>query len=563
MRLSNNIIICLMLAISFQVTAKQIPVNISINFSEKQEELPKIWRFFGCDEPNYAYKNNGNELLNQLGNLLPQKVYFRTHNLLSTGDGTPALKWGSTNAYTEDANGNPIYNWTILDSIFDTYLKNGVKPYVEIGFMPEAMSVNPIPYKHSWDPSKNYNNITTGWAYPPKDYKKWEELCYEWVKHCINRYGKDEVEKWYWQTWNEPNLKDYWRGTVEEFLKLNDYAINGVLRALPTAMVGGPDVAGFGGEFTKSFIEHCLRGKNFATGETGTPLKFISFHAKGSPEFIDGHVRMNMSPQLNSIEDGFKLVNSYPELKNIPIIIGESDPEGCAACKGEKYGYRNGTMYSSYTAASFMRKYDLSEKYGVNLEGALTWAFEFENQPWFAGFRSLATNGIDKPVLNIFRMFGKMEGARVKVVSNSEVPLDEIIKKSVKENPDISAIASINGNKLYLLLWYYHDDDMIGQTAKIQLKMQNLPVLNGKATLRSYLVDKTNGNAYTKWLQLGSPQMPSKKQYLEMEKSSQLVENKLKSDLKIKNGQLKLDVEIERQGVMLLIADLSGFLIVE
>jgi len=557
MRLLKNTIIYLMLAISFQVKAQQIPVNISIDFSEKQGELKKIWRFFGCDEPNYAYLDNGEKLLKQLGDLYPQKVYFRTHNLLTTGDGTPALKWGSTNAYTEDANGNPIYDWTILDKIFDSYLKNGIKPYVQIGFMPEAMSVNPIPYKHSWDPSKNYNNITTGWAYPPKDYKKWEELCYEWVKHCISRYGKEEVEKWYWQTWNEPNHKNYWKGTVEEFLKLHDYAINGVLRALPTAMVGGPDVAGFGGEFTKSFIEHCLHGKNFATGETGTPLKFISFHAKGSPEFIDGHVRMNMSPQLKNLEEGFKLVNSYPELKNIPIIIGESDPEGCAACQGEKYGYRNGTMYSSYTAASFMRKYDLSEKYGVNLEGALTWAFLFENQPYFAGFRSLATNGIDKPVLNVFRMFGKMEGNRVKVISNSEVPLDEIIKKSVKRNPDISAIASVNENKLYVMLWYYHDDDTTGPTAKIQLKMQNLPVANGKATVRSYLVDKTNGNAYTKWLQLGSPQMPSKKKYFEMEKSSQFIENKFKNDLIINNNQLELEVELERQGVMLLIAELS------
>jgi len=557
MKRFGNYIICFMLACSFQVKAQQIPVNISIDFSENQGELKKIWRFFGCDEPNYAYMDNGKKLIKQLGELYPQKVYFRTHNLLTTGDGTPALKWGSTNAYTEDVNGNPIYDWTILDKIFDTYLMNGVKPYIQIGFMPEAMSVNPIPYKHSWDPSKNYNNITTGWAYPPKDYKKWEELSYEWVKHCINRYGKEEVEKWYWQTWNEPNHKNYWKGTIEEFLKLHDHAINGVLRALPTAIVGGPDVAGHGGEFTKAFIEHCLRGKNFATGETGTPLKFISFHAKGSPEFVDGHVSMNMAPQLKNIEEGFIMINSYPELKNIPIIIGESDPEGCAACQGEKYGYRNGTMYSSYTAASFMRKYDLSEKYDVNLEGALTWAFEFENQPYFAGFRSLATNGIDKPVLNVFRMFGKMEGNRVKVISNSEVPLDEIIKKSVKENPDISAIASVNENKLYVMLWYYHDNDTTGPTAKIQLKMQNLRVANGKATVRSFLVDKTNGNAYTKWLQLGSPQMPSKKQYFEMEKSSQFVENKFSNDLIINNNQLELEVELERQGVMLLIAELS------
>ena len=94
-------------------------------------------------------------------------------------------------------------------------------------------------------------------------------------------------------------------------------------------------------------------------------------------------------------------------------MIGESDPEGCAACQGPQLGYRNGTMYSSYTAASFARKYDLAERHGVNLEGALTWAFEFEDQPYFAGFRVLATNGIDLPVLNVFRMFSLMGGRRV------------------------------------------------------------------------------------------------------------------------------------------------------
>ena len=99
---------------------------------------------------------------------------------------------------------------------------------------------------------------------------------------------------------------------------------------------------------------------------------------------------MGIANQLRTIDDGFRIVASFPELKAKPIVIGESDPDGCAACQGPQLGYRNGTMYSSYTAASFARKHDLAEQHGVNLEGALTWAFEFEDQPYFAGFRALA-----------------------------------------------------------------------------------------------------------------------------------------------------------------------------
>ncbi len=136
----------------------------------------------------------------------PPNTPVRAHNLLTSGDGTPALKWGSTDAYTEDAAGNPRYDWTIVDRIFDTYIERRMKPLVEIGFMPEALSVNPQPYRHQWAPDKTYNRIFTGWAYPPKDYNKWAELVYQWVRHSIERYGKQEVESWYWEVWNEPDI---------------------------------------------------------------------------------------------------------------------------------------------------------------------------------------------------------------------------------------------------------------------------------------------------------------------------------------------------------------------
>ena len=139
-----------------------------------------------------------------------------------------------------------------------------------------------------------------------------------------------------------------------------------VRRALPTARVGGADTAGSGGQFTRDFLEHALRGTNYANGATGTPLDFISFHAKGAPRFVDGHVQMGIANQLRTIDQGFAIVASYPELKNKPIVIGESDPDGCAACQGAQLGYRNSTLYASYTAASLAREFELAGKHVVD-----------------------------------------------------------------------------------------------------------------------------------------------------------------------------------------------------
>ena len=195
--------------------ADSFPVRIRVDAAKPLGELRPFWRFFGADEPNYATNQYGAKLIGELGALDSNRVYFRAHNLLTSGDGTPALKWGSTGAYREDAQGNPLYDWRILDHIFDTYRARGVRPYVEIGFMPRELSIQPDPYQHRWAPGNNAN-LFTGWAYPPKDYRKWGELVYEWARHCVQRYGRAEVETWYWEVWNEANI-GYWKGTPEEF----------------------------------------------------------------------------------------------------------------------------------------------------------------------------------------------------------------------------------------------------------------------------------------------------------------------------------------------------------
>jgi xylan 1,4-beta-xylosidase len=516
-----------------------------------------FWAWFGADEPNYAYMKDGKKLLSELGALSPVPVYFRAHNLLTSGHDTMSLKWGSTNVYTEDANGNPIYDFTIIDKIFDTYLQRGVKPLAQFGFMPEALSIKPKPYEHHWQPGKQNNSIFTGWTYPPKDYKKWGDLVYEWVKHSIARYGKTEVETWYWELWNEPDIK-YWSGTVQEFCKLYDYTVDAAKRALPTIKIGGPHATGPSREsaaiFLTTFLKHCVSDTNYVTGKIGTPLDFIAFHAKGAPKIVDNHVQMNMGTQLRDIAAGFKIVASFPTLKNLPIIIGESDPEGCAACgmkTNPQNAYRNGTMYSSYTAASFARKYALADYYKANLKGAVSWSFEFENQPYFYGFRDLATNGIDKPVLNVFRMFGLMSGNRVAVSGNQNYNFAMIRDSSIRrEKADIDALASKDEHSAAVMLWHYHDDDVKADDAEIVLNLKGFT--KKTVNFHHYRIDNENSNAYEVWKKMGSPENPTPEQIKILEKAGQLTLLTSPTYLKTENGALKLTIMLPRQAVSLL-----------
>ena len=174
--MKNLFLVCMLILSLNALGQSQDLAKITVDLSKTQEKMKPIYAWFGYDEPNYTYMKDGKKLLSEIAALSPVPVYVRAHSLLVTGDGVANLKWGSTNAYTEDAKGNPIYDWTIIDKIFDTYIQRGMKPLAQIGFMPEALSTHPVPYKHFWKPGDNYNDIYTGWAYPPKDYKKWGEL---------------------------------------------------------------------------------------------------------------------------------------------------------------------------------------------------------------------------------------------------------------------------------------------------------------------------------------------------------------------------------------------------
>jgi xylan 1,4-beta-xylosidase len=528
-------------------------VKVEVHTDQRQGAWHSIWNFWGYDEPNYTYAANGKKLLREFAQLSPDPVYIRVHNLFTTGDGGASLKWGSTNVYTEDASGKPVYNWTILDHIFDTFHETGVKPLVQLGFMPEALSTHPDPYRHTFPKG----NIFTGWTYPPKDYSKWSELVFQFAKHLRERYGDDEVKSWLWEVWNEPDI-DYWHGTAEEYFKLYDFSVDAVQRAVPQAHIGGPDSTGPGSPkaiaFLHDFLEHCAHGKNFATGKTGTRLDFVSFHPKGSPKWIGDHVQMGVSHQLTAIDQGFSIVASFPEWKATPIILGESDPEGCAACSAEQNpqnGYRNGPLYASYTAEVLARTHDLAAQRGVKIRAAVNWSFEFEDQPYFAGFREMATNGIDKPALNLFRMMGLLGGEQLAAQSSAALNTSDVLKSGVRGPSDVSVVGTRKDREADVLVWNYHDDDLAAAAAPVELKINGLPAAK-RVLVEHFRIDATHSNAFEAWKAMGSPQQPSEKQYNELEAAGQLQLLSSPEWITEENGTVTLRFDLPRQAVSLI-----------
>ena len=537
--------------------SSESPASIQVDLDQKVGAYTPIYRWFGYDEANYTTMRHGRELLRELHDLSPVPVYIRAHHLLTSGDGKAELKFSSTNIYSEDANGKPVYDFKIIDGIFDAYKEAGVRPLVELGFMPKDLAAD-LPNRHEpYQVHYPQSTISGKSNNPPKDYKKWQELVRVLTAHLVQRYGNDEVLNWYFEVWNEPDI-DYWHTTPEEYWKLYDYAVAGVRAALPDAKVGGPASTSPGREkanlFLKNFLEHVNSGKSAATGES-IPIDFISFHAKGHPAIEQGVVTMGLNRELTDVDKGFELVASFPKFRHLPIIISEADPEGCAACSSKvnpANNYRNGTLYPAYTAAAYKGIFELQDRHAVNLISMLSWSFEFEDKDYFEGFRSLATNGIDKPVLNVFRMFGLMSGDRVKASSSSAVPLDTLITTGVRQGADVDAFATRSAKEAAVLVWNYHDVNQPAPATPTTVTIHGIPAGIERVLLEHYRIDDAHSNAYTVWQKMGSPQHPTAQQYADLQAAGQLQLLSSPEWLDVKNGEVKITTELPRQGISLL-----------
>lgn len=537
--------------------SSETPVMIRVDLGKTVGPYKPIYSWFGYDEGNYTTMRDGKLLLKELHDLSPVPVYIRAHHLLTSGDGKAELKFSSTNVYTEDVHGKPVYGFKILDGIFDAYKEAGVRPMVELGFMPEALAADlpdrNVPYQIHFP-----KNAVSGKSNnPPKDYAKWGELVRVVTAHLVERYGKATVLTWYFEVWNEPDI-DYWHTTPEAYWKLYDYAVAGVRAALPEAKVGGPASTSPGNPkadlFLTNFLEHVNSGRSAANGRA-VPMDFISFHAKGQPTIESGKVTMGINRELTDADRGFATIAKFAKFKNLPIIISEADPEGCAACSAKMNpanSYRNGTLYPAYTAAAFKGLFELQDRHAVNLLSMLSWSFEFEDRDYFEGFRSLATNGVDKPVLNVFRMFGLMSGSRVMTTSTGQVPLETLVSTGVRVSADVDALATKAANEAAVLVWNYHDVDGAAAAVPTSIAISGIPASVHRVLLQHYRIDETHSNSYSVWKAMGSPQHPTTAQYAALQAAGQLELLTSPVWVEVVNGQIQVTTEMPRQGISLL-----------
>jgi len=182
--------------------------------------------------------------------------------------------------------------------------------------------------------------------------------------------------------------------------------------------------------------------------------------------------------------------------------------------------YRNGPQYAAYNASIYSKLNALAGRNELRLDGILAWAFQFEDQPLFAGFRTLSTNGIDKPILNFYRMLGLMRGHRVDAWSTSSVALDEVLRTGVRGQPDIDAVAVAADRQLTALVWHYHDDDLPAAAAPVDLSVEGLTA--DRVNVEHFHIGDSHSNAFSKLSGMGSPSDPSEAQWAQLRAAGQL-----------------------------------------
>lgn len=265
-------------------------------------------------------------------------------------------------------------------------------------------------------------------------------------------------------------------------------------------------------------------------------------------------MRMGIAHQLAAVKEGFRIVASFPEWRETGVLLGESDPEGCAACSARtnpQNSYREGPLFACYTAEALYRILALASREHINFVGAVTWSFEFEGQPYFAGYRELATNGVDKPVLNAFRMFGLLGETRTSSTSSGALSDDEILREGVRDQADTNAIAARGKREIEVLIWNYHDDDLPAPATAIRLAISGLPTGVQRGLLEHFRIDGNHSNAFAAWKEMGSPQLPSPDQYSRLEQAGQLQMLNSPEWLPIKEGTAVHEFLLPRHGLSL------------
>ncbi len=480
---------------------------------------------------SYNLLRTGVRLQKTLEGISEQPLCRRIMCPLSTGTGIDK----GTGVYCERADGTPIYDFTILDQILACMISPRSVPFFGVAFMPEDLS-GALELAAQGDESDQdlppeakvqaaRARLPEPWMhidrFPPRDYQRWYEVVHTVACHLVERYGEAEVSRWYFDFWNEPDLRFYWPATHEEFFKTYDFAAAAIREALPSARVGGCGPASPRHPIFKEFLEHCTSGKNYCTGEKGAPLDFVTFHVKGGPTGRKGIFPNpweatgyeTRHPSLTHIIDtvrwGLELIASIEGTKGLPVFLTECDIDwgtGTSIYYNPNMHYRNSEYFPAFQCAMTKRMLDLRAQFPDNpVERTFLDTFYFPGYRIFEGQRTLITGEcIDKPLLNGLRLLGKLGSARLSVTESkrSETPPGDAAVEVLASTTEVGAIRVMAVN--------FNEEFGYSDSHTVRLQLEGLAP--GSWRCLHYRVDHDHSNAYTVWQSLGRPVVPDDRQ---------------------------------------------------
>lgn len=527
--------------------------------------LVPVWAAVGWDEINWTYTRRGRSVLAKLSDGSAHRYLVRVHNIFTSGTGMSLPHWGSGNVFHRLPTGEPTYDFTISDQVFDAIVQEGHRPLVEIGFTPlelvDPEDLESFPWQDS--PSNYSRYESSGWSYPPRDRGEWCDLVGALVSHALERYGADEVRTWVWELWNEPDIF-YWRGSVQEYFELYRDTVATIRAILPDATVGGPATTGdpSGPRFLREFL--ALVDANDA------PFDFLSFHTKGA--YFDpirtygptgGEAPEPQSPSslkmLREVRDSVVVLQDFESLRSVDVIVDECDasvPAHIGAYDNSNFGYRNTEYFPVFQAKLMKKVLDLGDQLDARIVAIMIWAFYFEGARMFEGFRTLVTNGdIDKPVLNAYRCFAKLQPLRYAAVSDAAWSLERLDDGSAGMAEEVDALATGDGNGRYSLLVWRHADDRYLQAkepATVRIALRELPDGVDNVAITRWLVDEAYSNSHTAWQEMGAPMEPSPTQIERLRHSATLQTLGSETVHPVTDGTVELDAELRLPALMLI-----------
>ncbi|ROR74169.1 GH39 family glycosyl hydrolase [Bogoriella caseilytica] len=541
--------------------------TIRVDATVDRGKLARIWESIGYDEFNWTYMPTGRELLTTFGGLAKQGVHVRPHYVFCSGNGFAIPHWGNGNVYHEDAQGNPFYDFTMVDQAYDAIVEAGNHVLVELAFTPRDLVPDHAAELEVVPSPTAYSNYEAGtWAYPPKDYQRWGDLITAHAQHCLERYGLEEVSTWLWELWNEPDIF-YWRGTPQEFYELYSVTARAVRKAIPEAKVGGPSVTGGGVQFLRGFLQH--------TRDHQDPLDFVSFHTKGSaftPWRVygptGGPAPEKQNPSANKmifeVQRLLRVMAEFEEYRDLPAIVDECDagvPAHHTFYDNANFEFQNTEYYPVFQVKLMKKLLDLNELEEASVAHATSWSFYFEGERYFEGTRSFLTaGGIEKPFLNAYRALATLGERRIEATSDAAQEVAGIDHASGASMPEeIDALASrAESGTIAVLVWRHTDDQYQHDETLAEVALELSGLRAARYQLRHFRIDGQHSNSHTAWKEQGSPQVPGPDQLRAIKERQGLEQLAAPSTVTPESGSAGLTIALPLPSLSLLVLEPQG-----